>query len=415
MIAGQQHFDGRVFSSLMTSTWFIGIMAVMFMLPTLPTIAEQFHTTATLTKYTISVFLFGKAAGMLVFGPLSEKYGRRLFMLIGISIFTLGNVLAFIANDIYALILARLIQGLGVSASVLMGRVMINDLYKCNKAAVVFSHVFLAASIIIMFLPYLGSQIASHFSWRTTFLVMGAYSLLILILHYFFLPETKMCNASDKLSIRQITQHYKTILSHPLFLGYVLCSIFMIAGESAFNTASSFLLIKSLGVTTNHFGLLMTTLAIGHFVGTLLCGVLVKRYNIVNMMGTGVIILAVSTLAMTVFIHLGFVNVAMIIVPMIIFYVGTGFVMTITAVGAVIPFPKLIGISSAASLMLNFSFSAGSSLIMSHLPTHTASPVSLLIAVCGLCAALSWLLLILPQSKTSPDYSTVTDFAKLRG
>jgi MFS transporter, DHA1 family, 2-module integral membrane pump EmrD len=385
------------FELLMISTWFLGVMAVKFTLPLLPTLVEQFHTTPTLVKYTISLFLFGKATGMLAFGPLSEKYGRRRFMLIGLILFSTGNILAFFAESINFLLFARLLQGFGVSATVLMGRAMVNDKHKNNKAAVVFSRVFLAASLIISFLPMLGSMIATHFEWRMTFVIIACYSFIIFIFCLFFLKETHERHDTIALDIPKIMVYYKTIMSHPLFLGYVLCSIFMIAGESAFNTASSFLLIKTYGVSKYHFGLLITCLAVGHLIGTLICGQLVKRLNLVYMMGTGVIILAASTLVMATFVNLGYDSVPMLIIPMIIFYIGTGFVMTITAVGAVVPFPHLIGISSSASLLLNFSFSAISSAIMSHLSTKTAGPVSLLVAGCGLAAFFSWYGLIVPN------------------
>ena len=384
------------FELLMISTWFLGVMAVKFTLPFLPTIAEQLHASPTLVKYTITLFLFGKASGMLAFGPLSERYGRRRFMLIGLVLFAIGNMLAFYATSIGFLLFARLLQGFGVSATVLMGRAMINDKHQNNQAAVVFSHVFFAASIIISFLPMLGSLISSYFEWHITFVIMACYSLVVFIFYFFFLEETHETHNHLALDLPKIMSYYKIIISHPLFLGYVLCSIFMIAGESAFNTASSFLLIKTYGVTKNTFGLLITCLAIGHLIGTLICGRLVKKYNMVNMMGTGVIILAISTTFMATLVQLGHASVFMIIVPMIIFYVGTGFIMTITAVGAVVPFPKMIGISSSASLLLNFSFSALSSAIVSHLSTKTAGPVSLLIACCGVSAFLSWYFLIVP-------------------
>lgn len=390
------------FELLLISTWFLGVMAVKFMLPSLPNIAEQLHTTPTLAKYTISLFLFGKATGMVAFGPLSEKYGRKIFMLLGLILFSIGNILAFTAPNIETLLFARLIQGFGVSGTVLIGRAMINDMYKDNKAAVAFSKIFLAASVVITFLPMIGSMIATHYHWRSAFIIMAVYSAIIFVLCLFFLKETHKREDKIPLNVSSVLSYYKTIISHPLFLGFVLCSIFMIAGESAFNTASSFLLIKTYGISKNNFGLLITCLAVGHLIGTLICGKLVKKYNLVNMMGTGVIILAVSSIFMAVAINLGYANVATIIIPMIIFYVGTGFVMTITAVGVVIPFPNLIGISSAASLFLNFSFSALSSAVMSHLSTKTAGPVSLLIAMCGISAFLAWYFLIVPNRAANP-------------
>lgn len=391
------------FEILLVSTWFLGVMAVKFMLPLLPLIAEKMQASTTLVKYTISIFLLGKASGMLVFGPLSEKYGRKLFMLIGLCVFTIGNLLAFAAPNIYFLLFARLIQGLGVSATVLIGRAMINDSYKHNKAAVIFSHVFLAASLIIACLPMIGSFIAMNVFWRFTFIIIASYSLIIYILCFFFLKETHHPKPDETLTVAKAILYYKSIISHPVFLGYVLCSIFMIAGESAFNTASSFLLMKTFNLTIQSFGLLMTTLAIGHFIGTFLCGKLVKKYHLKSMMGTGVTILALSSIAMALANNLGWSNIPTIIIPMIIFHLGTGFIMTITAVGAVTPFPHLIGISSAASLLLNFTFSALSSAVMSNLSTGTAGPLSLLLACYSICALLAWYKLIVPHDQSQKE------------
>lgn len=389
---------------LLISTWFLGIMAVKFILPSLPNIVDQLETSQTLAKYTISIFLFGKATGMLVFGPLSEKYGRKIFMLIGLALFSIGNFIAFYAESIELLLIARLIQGLGVSGSVMVGRAMINDRFDNNKAAIIFSHVFLVAALIISFLPMIGSLLATNFDWHVTFLVMGTYSSLVFILCLLFLDETHHDRIGFKISMGQALAYYKLIASHPVFLGYVFCSICMIAGESAFNTASAFLFIKTYHLSKNYFGFLITFLAIGHLLGTLFCGQLVKKYNLVKMMGTGVILLAISSVLMAILLNVGFNHLLVIIIPMSIFFIGTGFVMTIVAVGPVVPFPKLIGISSAAALSLNFFFSGLSSAIMSHLSTHTAKPVSILIAICGIAAFFSWYWLIVPGRKTHRKY-----------
>src|SRR3990167_9422378 len=168
-----------VFELLLVGTWILGNMSVNFMLPLLPSVATAFHASPTLVKYTISLFLFGKAAGVLVYGPLSDKYGRRLFMLFGLFLYCVSNVLAFFTGSMAVLLLSRLLQGVGTSATVLMGRVMINDVYKNNKAAMVFSQMFLAASVLISCLPMMASWTASHFDWRFIFLIMAGYGFVM--------------------------------------------------------------------------------------------------------------------------------------------------------------------------------------------------------------------------------------------
>lgn len=395
---------------LVIGTWILGNIAIIFMLPSLPSIALDLHTTTTLAKYTISIFLLGKATGMLVYGPLSEKFGRRLFVLIGLSLYFLGSVFSSLAPTIYILLGSRLIQGLGTSATILMGRVIINDKFKHNHAARVFSYLFLITSILIGCLPVLGGFVTHYFKWRSIFIVMSIYSGSFFILCFLFLEESLLSFSTERFSLKKTFSHYKTIFSNKLFLAYVLCSGFMVAGESAFNTASPFLLMKTVGVSTQRYGVLMTLLELGHLVGTLLCGWSVKKYHLSTLMTIGVSILAFSSCSMVIFILSDYPSLWVIITSMILFYVGTGFVLTIATVGVVTPFPNLIGVSLAASLLLYFSFSAVSSAVISIIPTTSFEISSMLIGGYGVLALLSWL--YFSFSKTESNYPAAHYFHK---
>ena len=113
-----------VFELLLVGTWILGNMSVNFMLPLLPSVAAEFHASPTLVKYSISIFLFGKAAGVLIYGPLSDRYGRRSFMLLGLFLYFIGNAFTFFTSSMTVLLLSRLIQGIGTSATVFIGRVI---------------------------------------------------------------------------------------------------------------------------------------------------------------------------------------------------------------------------------------------------------------------------------------------------
>ncbi len=389
--------NNRHIPALIASTWFLGNLGIYFLLPYLPTLAQQFHTSARLAQYSIALFLVGKAFGVLLCGPLAEKYGRRIFMLAGLALYIIGSLMRLFATNIHILLITRFIQGLGVSATVLMGRVIINDRYKQQKAAKMFSHLFLFASIIIAILPLLAGITAAHLPWQWAFIIMAGYSFILLALSLRWLSETGASTSRQAFKLKHLLLYYKSILTHPVFLGYVVCSVFMVAGESAFRTASSYLFIQQYGLNTEDYGFILSIIAFGHLFGTFLCGRVSERYSLSKLMGIGVISLLIAAILMTLLsvFHLG--GIWSLVVPMFIFYLGTGFILTISAAGVVTPFSDLISLSSSASLFLYFSFSALGSYLISHFSVHTQLPTVLLILVVSIIATFSWRLLIVPN------------------
>ncbi|MBD5784515.1 MFS transporter, partial [Francisella tularensis] len=122
--------------------------------------------------YVMAFFLAGKALGMIVYVPLSEIYGRRKFMLFGLILYMSSSLLCMITTDIYWLIFWRFVQGLGVSGTILMGRVIINDSYPNDKAAHIFGYLFALAAVIIACLPTLGGIIAIFKNWQLAFVTL---------------------------------------------------------------------------------------------------------------------------------------------------------------------------------------------------------------------------------------------------
>lgn len=181
----------RYIPLLVLSTWFLGNMGVHFLLPLLPIMTKDLDTSVRLTQYVIAFFLAGKALGMIIYGPLSEVYGRCKFMLIGLLLYIISSFCCIFASDITWLIFFRFIQGLGVSATILMGRIIINDSYPNDKAANVFGYLFALAAIIIAFLPTLGGVIATFKNWHFAFIVMCIYSSFIFLIMFKYLPETQ--------------------------------------------------------------------------------------------------------------------------------------------------------------------------------------------------------------------------------
>lgn len=383
------------------ASWFLGNMATRFWLPMMPLMQQDLHISEALAKYTLSIYLFGKAFGMLAYGPLSEIHGRKRFMLLGLFLYVLGSIICMIAFDIKFLLFGRLIEGLGVSATLFLVRAIINDRFKKKNAVSVFGYVFTITGFIITLLPIAGGYIALYENWRLPFYIMAVYGALLFVAVYYFMPETQ-----DKKVYShywQVLKTYPQFLSHPIFLGFVLCSSLMVIGESAFNTASPFLLIKTYHLSTSEYGQLMSLPLAAHFIGALVCAKMAKRQELTYMLGLGVKLL-VSSIAITLLaIALKFNHTATIMLPMLIYYFGTGFIMTTAAAGIVQPFPQLIATVTATSMFIEKLLSASGSMLASIIKTNTPWPLLITIGIVSVCSLISWYGLINPYYKRLSD------------
>ncbi len=367
---------------LILSTWFLGNMGIHFVSPYLPQIATQLGSNVHVTQMLISSFLFGKAISMLWWGTISEYYGRRRFMLFGLVLFSFSCLVLGLNLNIYQMIFFRGMQGVGVGACLLMGRTMINDV--SDNPTKSFAYLFTLAGLVIPLLPLLGGYMATHVGYQHAFLLTSLYPLLVFGVMYYWLPETNKALKKDRDSLISIFRDYQMVVKNPLFLSCLFISAFMLAGESSFNTAASFILIKNLGVSSGLFGLIKTVLGLCHLLGTFICALVVKRRNTPRLIGAGVLCFTVSSVLMT----FGGSNetVLNLFIPMAIYYFGTGFVIATTLSATVKPFPNKKATALGFSLFLQFFISGMFSLITSGLGITTLKSLAGVLLITSLAS-----------------------------
>ncbi|RUR08485.1 MFS transporter [Legionella sp. km772] len=345
---------------LILCTWFLGNLDIHFFSPALPQIAEFFSVKSNTAQLTMSIFLLGKALSMLLWGILSERYGRKPIFSFGLVLYLITNALAAFSPSITLLLLCRFFQGLAVGATLLMGRAMINDCHNEQKATQYFAWLFTFAGVFICFLSFCGGLINSQWNWQVASLIIAAYALMLVPLS-FGLKETQRTYYND-FSFKNTVI---TVFQHPLFIGYLGISALMMAGESAFNTSASFILIKGEQWTTTQYGGAKTTMAIMHLLGSACCGFLIKHYSSRQLTAFGVYFFACSSVLMGIFNLCSDSILLTFILPMAIYYFGTGFIVASACSVVVRPFPKQMALALALTLFCQFSCSALFSFISS--------------------------------------------------
>ncbi|MDX1837776.1 MFS transporter [Legionella taurinensis] len=365
-------------------TWFLGNMSIHFITPALPQLAAFFNVTPRIAQLTISFFLAGKAVSMLLWSQLSEHHGRKPIFILGLLLYTLSNWLCSFSHSALFFLSCRFVQGIAVGATLLMGRAMVNDTHDEQQATRQFAFLFSLAGLFICFLPFIGGRIHQFWPWQTAMLTMAAYGLLLLCFTA-CIDETHT-TPPDALTLRQTI---KLVFHNALFVRYLLVSAFMMAGESAFNTSASFILIQGGGFSVSQYGSIKTLMAIMHLLGTGACGWLIRYFSSAQLVVLGVRFFAASAFLMVLFSWTDASLVFLFILPMMVYYFGTGFIVASSTAASVRPFPRHMATALALTLFCQFACSALFSLISSLLSIERVVPFMCLMSLIGICSLMT--------------------------
>ncbi|MEN3977884.1 multidrug effflux MFS transporter [Acinetobacter sp. CWB-B33] len=228
-----------------------GPLSIDMYLPSLPLIAQDLNTPVSEVQKTITLFLIGFSAGMLVYGPLSDRFGRKKLLLIGMVIYILATLGCVFSSQIEHLQFYRLLQAIGGASASVLSRALVRDLFSNDEIPKILSLMHIITIMATLAAPVLGAMIAEHFSWNSIFIFLFIYALLCLIWSKIAIhapPSTHVPTG--------ILSNYKTVLSQRYAWGLMLSNSFSFGGMFAYITASSFVFIQHYGFSPTQYGYL---------------------------------------------------------------------------------------------------------------------------------------------------------------
>ncbi|HIA58892.1 MAG TPA: MFS transporter [Gammaproteobacteria bacterium] len=175
---------------LLAATSALGPASMQIMLPALPVIKDTFQVSDDVAQLTLSLSMLAIAVGTLFYGPVSDKFGRKPVMLLGLCIAVVGSVFCWLANSIELLIIGRVIQAFGGAVGLVLARAIIRDVYPAHEAARVIATLVMVMVVIPMLSPALGGELMLLYGWESVFVAVGIFSTLILLVLMNKLPET---------------------------------------------------------------------------------------------------------------------------------------------------------------------------------------------------------------------------------
>ncbi len=272
----------------------IGPLALNIFMPSIPGLVSDLATTTGMAQLTLTLYLAGTAVSQLIYGPLSDRFGRRPVLLTGIVIFILASILCAYSTSIEMLIIARLIQSFGGAAGMVLTRAIIRDMHDEKSGASVLGYVTMAWATAPMIAPAMGGYLDQVAGWRASFWALAIFGLVALVLAATCLPETNQTRGSKTGESR--LAGYKRLLSNKKFLWLTATLAFTSGIFFSFLGGAPFIMINVLGQSPLDYGLWFAAVAMGYIAGNFISGKFSKNTDTGKMITIGIVIATLATI-----------------------------------------------------------------------------------------------------------------------
>ncbi|MEZ8915010.1 multidrug effflux MFS transporter [Vibrio lentus] len=271
-----------------------GQVGVSIYLPSLPLIASDLSVTQVDVQLLVTLFLVGFGLSQLFYGPMSDAVGRRPIFLLGQGVYLIGTIVCFAFSDnMTALEVGRLLQGLGAGSASVLGRSVLRDSYDGPQLTKALSYISITASIMPIIAPVFGGWISFHLGWQAVFLFVLLYLLAIYILGYFVLPET-LPYGKSRFEVSQVVKNYGRLLTNRQVISSASYNWMSYMASLVSLSLFPFLMQEQLGLTAAEYGSLMIVPSAGLLIGSVALNLLNRRFSTPQLMSLAILIVLAS-------------------------------------------------------------------------------------------------------------------------
>lgn len=251
-------------------------------LSALPAIRREFAAPVSVVQLTLAPLVLSFGISQLLWGPVSDRFGRRKVLIAGFLLYAGSAMLAAFAPSIRVLIAARILQGLGIAATMVCGRAIVRDLYEQQQGTHVMTIAMSVLACITMLVPVLGALLTETLGWRSTLGAMSCFGFAGLLLVLLRIPETARALKPDALRLLPLLGGYARILRNPAFRSWTLLNAFGYAANFGFYSSSAYLFLETYQVSRLGFGMVIGGASITYLIGTVMCRRWIARHGIVT-------------------------------------------------------------------------------------------------------------------------------------
>ncbi|WP_133160080.1 multidrug effflux MFS transporter [Serratia marcescens] len=376
--------SGMIFVITLSALMAVTSLSTDIYLPAMPLMAKDLRGNAELT---ITGFLIGFCLAQLIWGPVSDRFGRRLPLFIGMGLFVIGSMGCALSTDIGQIIFWRVFQALGACTGPMLARAMIRDLFSRTRAAQMLSTLMIIMAIAPIAGPLIGGQMIKVTSWHTIFWLLAIIGALMLM-SLFWLPETLPAEKRSQTSVTKAFKNYFTLLTNTRYMRFTLCLTFYYVAAYAFITGSPFVYITYFGVDPQHYGWLFAINIVGLMAVSMVNRRLVHRYPLEMLLKNAVFIATIAALVLAVTTGLGVGGLFLIVGAVFVFFSMNGIITATSTACALDAVPNVAGSASALMGALQYGSGIISSLLLALFSDDTPWTMGWIIAVFTAASAL---------------------------
>jgi MFS transporter, DHA1 family, multidrug resistance protein len=359
-------------------------------LPALPTLAATYGASPERVQLTLSLFILGYGGGQLVYGPLSDRFGRRPLLLVGLLIYTLAGFACALAPSIEILIAARLVQGLGGCVGPILGRAIVRDHFSGVRAAQMLSYVTIVFALAPLVAPLLGGLLLDAFGWPAIFLTFGGFGIALTAATWLGFAESLATPDPHAVRLSRLFANARRFFSNRRCLRSMLVNSFIFAGLFAFISGSPFVFIEVYRIAPDRFGLYFAMSAAAVMAGAVVNGRLVRHWPPERVLGVGLVLLAAAGVAALILVWRGWAGPFLLMLPVMVYVFAQGISMPNAVATAMEPLAQMAGMGAS---LLGAAQMAGGSLsgyVVNAFYDGSPLPMAATIAAMGLGALLSY-------------------------
>lgn len=361
----------------------IGPLTIDMYLPAFSAISKNLAAPEHLVQLSLTSYFIGLALSQLMYGPIIDRYGKKLPLYCGLTLFTISTIACCFSHNIYELIFFRFFQAMGACIGIVAPRAIVRDIFSPQESARVFSHLMLVMGLAPILAPLCGSFILLMFGWKAIFVFLTIFGIFCLTVSHFAIPQTTLPNPDEKISLA--LKKYWEILHDRNFIVAAICGAMIMSGLFSYITAAPFAYLEFFGLSAKRFSLIFSLNSIGFIAVSQLNAYLLKKIPLEKVLGR-MLFMPVFTGMALIFVGINYPQFWPFTITLSLFLASIGAIIPNTTALALSKQTKHSGSASALLGTIQFSFATAISFLVSKLHDGGITSMSIIIGSCGILA-----------------------------
>ena len=367
----------------------LGPVGMQILLPALPVIKETFSVSNDVAQLTLSLSMLAIAIGTLVYGPLSDKYGRKPVMLVGIVITLVGSAVCFIADSIVLLISGRFIQAFGGAVGLVLARAIVRDVYGPEEAARVIATLVMVMVVLPMMSPALGGELMQQFGFESVFIVIALASAIAFIFLLLWLPET-LTKPVPFEGVKSMFITFSKLFASRAFCGYAFCVTFVSVVFFSFISAAPEIMVSVLNRPPTEYGYYFIMIPVGFMSGNYVARHFGGEISIDSMISIGASIGVFGIVVAIILQILGLSTPLALFLPIAFAVFGNGITLPNAQAAAINEFPEYAGTASGLTGFLQMGISSVAAQVVALIFNETVYPLLCMMLVASIISLVTF-------------------------